>query len=748
MAALLGVVIPIHSIQAQVLEEVIVTAQKREQTLQEVGISVTALSGDQLRDLGYLNAQEVTAMAPGVSTIQPNGPSNYAIAIRGVAQNDFVSNQESPVSLYVDEVYISQMSGAGFLLFDMERVEILRGPQGTLFGRNATGGLAHYITRKPSDTLDGYMSLTYGDNDQINFEGAVGGAITDGIAGRLSFATRNHDGYIENRVLGKDINNADDIAVRGQLLFDLSEKGSLLLNGRYYDQDIRTGFFENVSSVTDASGLGVYDPTGFNFNGYRDNDGDVYAGDYDRFGGQEMEVWGATATLTWDFDNFTLTSITDYQDIFRDYFEDSDASPIADFNFYLVTDAQQFSQEVRFNGETERTRWVGGVYYLDIDIEDANGAETPLAGLLGDEALIDENGNYFGNDNPYQVDTESFSVFGQIEYDFTPQLTGIVGVRWISEKKSEDYAMNFVLFDPASKLRNGNPNIIDINPDNDTESIGTFSGSLDDDLWSAKLQLDWRPNDDLLVYASYNRGVKGAGFNAPLDITDGGFVEVIDNLDEEMVFKEETLNAYEVGFKATLMNGLARLNGAVYYYDYEDFQAFKIIGLSTFIFNADAENKGFELELQTTPVAGLDVLLGVGYVDADIQDADLGIGLGPQDTKPVQSPKWNLNGLVRYEWPALGGKLALQADAQYRSKHHFSLTRAEASTENGYTVANARVAYRSGDDRWELAAHVSNFTDEEYLVQTFDLAGVLGMTEQYYGMPRWWGFTASYQFGN
>ena len=128
--------------------------------------------------------------------------------------------------------------------------------------------------------------------------------------------------------------------------------------------------------------------------------------------------------------------------------------------------------------------------------------------------------------------------------------------------------------------------------------------------------------------------------------------------------------------------------------------------------------------------------------------ADLGIGLGPQDTKPVQSPKWNLNGMVRYEWPALGGRLAVQADAQYRSKHHFSLTRAEASTENGYTVANARVAYRSGDDRWELAAHVSNFTDEEYLVQTFDLAGVLGMTEQYYGMPRWWGVTASYQFGN
>ena len=141
---------------AQVLEEVIVTAQKREQQAQDVGIAITAFTGDQLDALGFVNAQQVSAMAPGVSTVQPNGPSNYAIAIRGVAQNDFISNQESPVSVYIDDVYLSQMSAAGFMLFDMARVEILRGPQGTLYGRNATGGLVHYITRKPSDEISGY----------------------------------------------------------------------------------------------------------------------------------------------------------------------------------------------------------------------------------------------------------------------------------------------------------------------------------------------------------------------------------------------------------------------------------------------------------------------------------------------------------------------------------------------------------------------------------------------------------------
>ena len=256
MAALIGVTAaPVH---AEVLEEVVVTAQKREQSLQDVGISVTAFTGEQLTALGYTNAQEVTALAPGVSTIQPNGPANYAIAIRGVAQNDFISNQESPVSIYIDDVYLSQMSSAGFMLFDMDRVEILRGPQGTLYGRNATGGLVHYVSRKPTAEFDGYAQLTGGYYDQVKFEGAMGGAITDRILGRVSVATHHNDGYVDNRVLGEDINNANDFAGRVQLQFDINEDIDFLFNARGSISQIRTGFFENVT--------GDFDPnTGYGF---------------------------------------------------------------------------------------------------------------------------------------------------------------------------------------------------------------------------------------------------------------------------------------------------------------------------------------------------------------------------------------------------------------------------------------------------------------------------------------------------
>ena len=752
--------------RAEVLEEVVVTAQKREQNIQDVGISVSAFTGDQLQQLGYTNAQEVTALAPGVSTIQPNGPSNYAVAIRGVAQNDFISNQESPVSIYIDDVYLSQMSSAGFMLFDMERVEILRGPQGTLYGRNATGGLVHYVSRKPTAEREGYAQLTGGYYDQVKFEGAAGGALTDRILGRVSVATHHNDGYVRNRVLGDDINNANDYAGRLQLEFDLRDDLTFLFNARGSLQQIRTGFFEYVTASFDpATGNGFNTPGQPNpFSGYSDNDGDVFAGDYDRFGHQDMETYGFSGTFNWDIsDKLQLVSISDYQSVKRDYAEDSDAAPFADFNFFQATDAEQLSQEFRLLGTEDRMRWVAGFFYLHVDVQDANGAETPLTtafvnpvlgGLPGPlidgptgafGAVAEGDGTFLGNDNPYRTITNSWSLFGQVEYDIATDWTGIVGFRWIDEHKKHRFHNNFVDFQPGTTWRNGNPNIV--------ANLGAYKGTWDEGMWSAKAEIDWRPTDDALLYLSWNRGVKGGGFNAPLDVTDyfgvfgpaGGLIPLTD---DNMRFDEETLDAFEGGFKLSMFGGLARLNGSAYYYDYRDYQAFQIIGLTTFIFNADAETHGFELEFQASPIEGLDFMAGVGYIDVTIKDVDLD-GDGPggaQDTQPVQSPKWNVNGLLRYQWPFWQGNLAVQADFQYRSKHFFSLTRAPASTQTGYAIGNARLSYTTADDVWQAAVFVNNIADEEYLVQTFDLGAVLGMTEQFYGLPRWVGGSVGYSF--
>jgi iron complex outermembrane receptor protein len=709
---------------ANVLEEVTVTAQKREQSVQDVGIAVSAMTGDQMEALGYDSAQHVTAMAPGVSTIQPNGEANYAIGIRGVANSDFTTNVESPVAIYLDEVYISQMSGAGFSLFDMERVEILRGPQGTLFGRNATGGLAHFISRKPGEELNGYAKVTVGDYGQFKFEGAVGGPITETLSGRLSVSTHDNDGYITNR-LGEDLNNAEDRSLRAQLLWQPSDELEVLLSLRGAEQDIRTGFFENVSSQLP----GQLTPDQPNpVLGYIDNDGDVYAGDYDDPGFNDLETRGYTVTAKWDNDNFTLTSITDFSTVERRYIEDSDASPVSLFNFFLTTDAEQFSQEIRIDGETDTMKWVGGVYYLDLDIQDSNGAIT--APFIG---AVPTPGAEGGFQNPYSTQLQSISAFGQIEMPISDTVTFIAGARVINDDKDFEYSINVVEFlQPDIRGVDAPSNVIQL------DQLASYSASRSDTEFSGRLALDWTPNDDTLIYVSWNRGVKGSGFNAPIFPVNppGGYN------DETLSYGPEQLDAFEVGAKLDFADGLARLNIAVYYYDYADYQAFNIIGLDTLTTNAEAESTGFEIELQASPTEGLDMLFGIAYNNIDVTLPD------GSRTESVQSPEVMANAMIRYGMEIGGGELAFQTDWNYRGEHYFALTQLPNVTEDGYFVGNVSVSYTSPDDTWVASAFIENVTDEEYLVQTFDLStdAVFGITEQYYGRPQWWGVSLKYNF--
>ena len=739
-------------------DEVIVTAQKREESAQDVGISITTLSGEQMKSLGYTNAQEVTALAAGVATLQPNGEANYAVGIRGVANNDFTTNVESPVAIYVDETYISQMSGAGFLLFDIDRVEILRGPQGTLFGRNATGGLVHYLTVKPTaEEFSGYGSFTYGNFDRWKAQGAVNMPLSDTLSARLSLATHQGDGYAHNRLNpDKDLNNANESAGRLQVRFQPSDNFDMLLNARFGNQNIRTGFFEYASAIFPTGELtpGVPNP---DLGDYVDLDGDIYAGDYDFTGHNETNTEGYTGRIDWNLGFAKLTSITDFQSVERDYIEDSDASPVNYFNFFLTTDSEQFSQEVRLAGGEEKLKWVFGFYYLDIDINDSNGAKATglFDALFGPVSVAGFNGVR----NPYTLDTRSWSLFGQFDYALTDQLTLIGGVRYINEKKDYRYD-NFASLFPEDIGSGLDPRIVDVGP-----AFPTFVDSRHDTNFAARAQLNWTPTDGILAYASWNRGVKSGGFNAPLLPTP------IFVTPEFLTYDPEKLDAYEVGVKLDL--GRARLNASGYYYDYKNCQAFSILGLDTFTLNADCTNKGFEVELEGSAAKGLDYHFGVGFTDSEVtdipgvtEDAIVVDNSGPTPVtltlpaivpggkqRPVQTPKWNLNGLVRYEFPVEGvGNIALQMDGQYRSEHFFALTNFDASRENGYFVGNASVTWTAPGEMWSVRGFVQNMTQSKYLVQTFDLSGSLsngglfGLVEQYYGRPRTYGVNLNVSF--
>lgn len=750
-----------------VLEEVTVTAQKREQSAQDVGISISTQSGDQMRALGYTNAQEAIALSAGVSILQPNGEANYAIGIRGVANNDFTTNVESPVSIYTDEVYISQMSGAGFLLFDVDRMEVLRGPQGTLFGRNATGGLVHYITVKPNtEELNGYGSITYGKFNRLQLQGALGVPLSDTMAIRASVATHQGDGYVKNRLSPQsDLNNANETAGRLQLLFRPTEDLNILLNARFGQQDIRTGFFEYVSAVL-PTGEATPGVPNDDLGGYVDTDGDVYAGDYDTPGHNELDTRGYSGTVKWNLDFATLTSITDYQTVKRDYIEDSDASPVDYFQFFLTTDAEQFSQEIRLNGEADRLKWVTGFYYMDLEVRDSNGGITrglfnalANAGVFGDEAIgltVDDLG-FNGIRNPYATDTETWSLFGQLEYSLSDRIALIGGFRWIDEKKSHLYH-NFLVSFPDTSTSGLDPNATIVG---DALPASPFSDDRKDGNWSARLQVNFTPADNMLLYTSWNRGVKSGGYNAPLLPSDFALTRPF------MTYDPEKLDAYEAGFKWDSEGHRLRVNGSAYYYDYNNYQAFSIIGLDTATLNAQAEVKGFELEVHAALMDGLDVQLGAAYIDAEVTDvpgltADVDVdGDGIVDVaallpgatvRPVQTPQWNLNGQVRYEFDIGQGSLALQADGNYRAKHHFALTNFPASTESSYFIANASVTWLSENEDWSMRFFVQNLTDKEYVVQTFDLSGTVtngglfGLIEQYYGRPRTWGVNLSYSF--
>ncbi len=277
--------------------------------------------------------------------------------------------------------------------------------------------------------------------------------------------------------------------------------------------------------------------------------------------------------------------------------------------------------------------------------------------------------------------------------------------------------------------------------DFDQASVGDLAEH-DDNSVSGKVELDFKPNDDMLLYASVSRGTKSAGFNV-------GFLDqnliFASNTVETIPFGEETLTSYEVGLKSTWGEGRTRFNAAAFYYDYEDFQTFQFELLNQIIFNTDAEVTGGELELQTSPGEGWDIGLGLAVLDANAKDIPSPSGV-LREREMVAAPDIAANAMVRYEWPMLAGRFAVQGTVTHQQDIYYDIQNVPVSFEDGYTVGNLRLSYENDDSPWEVAAFVDNVTDEEYLVYTFDFTGTFGFNQLAYGKPRWAGVSFRYNF--
>jgi len=750
------------------LDEFMVTAQRREQNLQDVGISVTAFSARQIQEMNFVNTTDITYMTPNLNFTVPQAESSQInFFLRGVGLNDFADAQENPVAVYVDDVYKPAMGGLSQQLFDIERIEVLRGPQGGLFGRNTTGGVIHYVSVRPSDEFNGYADAYYGDYNQLNAQGAVGGPLTDGLMGRVSLAYNAHDGWTENRVPGvQDYNGADSYAGRAQLLYEPSDRIEILLSGSYSNNDTEVGAWQHESTMPSADGnQSLPLPADQNFwgscpgcdaFGYQDTDGDPWAGDYDRPGRVEVENTTAHLNVGWTIGELQLTSITAYTNVQRLQEEDSDMNPFLgagqQLSFIAPTfaaDTDTISQEFRVARESERFRWLGGFYYFDNDVDGHYTLNTEAIGFVEMDAI-------------YTQKTESWDLFGQVEYDFAEKWTIIAGMRYTDEEKTLDFSnidssgitafcstqpdpQAVGCFNPAptpiSPWRPA-PDYMILFNESTTSTVGDLA-KLSDDYFTGKLELDFTPTDNVLLYASYSRGKKSPGFN-------NGFLDTTqvfgDNPLPTIPFGSETLDAYEVGVKSTIF-GNTRVNAAAFYYDYQDFQTFQWLILNQVIFNADAEVYGGELEIDSRPIDGLTLQLGVGLLDATAKDIPTVTGDALVDRHMVGAPDLSINGLVRYEWPMASGTMALQGWGNYQSEIWYDIQNHPVANENGYTVINFRASYTAGSGAWEVYGFLNNAFEEEYKSYTFDFTSLFGFNQQAAGLPQWWGIGARLNFG-
>ena len=739
-----------------VIEEIVVTAQKREQSLQDVGIAVTAFSGEQLEAFGFENSTDIIAYSPGVSLAGDIGGQRAIYNIRGVVQNDYADHAEAPVAVYVDGTYLASTQAQTFGLYDVDRVEVLKGPQGTLFGRNATGGLVNTITAKPTEEFEAYFEVTGATFEQLRLEGAVSGALTDGARGRLSFLRNTQDEILENIYTGTDARgdtgtpgggedgyNDDSTALRAQLEFDIGNKGTFLISGNWADTTKSEGPYQSVGATqvrrADDETIDVIraedDPmncdiikAGACIDGNSDGKvtrpvagGDFFGNAPDPDGSgplvnkdfafddqNQIGSWGITGQLDYDLGWAEFVSVTDYKNFTRTVGLDSDQTPTAGLIFQSDGDTDQFSQELRLSGGDDRLNWIGGVYFLDIDIDFIQGlAET--ASMIADFGIAGREVNTVTN-----LKTRSSSIFGQIDYALTDALTLVGGVRIIREEKDFEAVI--------SNYANTDDRVIETDANTITAELAQLDTENNETLWSGKIQLEYSPTDQSLYYFGVNRGVKAGSFNAPLF---GGL----------SAYDPEVLWAYEAGMKKTLLNGLARVNASVYYYDYEDYQSFTFADNSSAVTNEQAEYIGAEIELFLTPTENLDIVIGGSYTDATIKDLKIAAGTFMDRTPPF-TPEWQASGLFRYTWPMFSGSMSAQVSFTYQSSFFITPRNFTADRFDEYVVADARLTWNSANGLWDLVGYVDNLTDDDHSVIGFDVSGFYGTNQESYAKPR------------
>lgn len=743
------------------IEEVIVTARKRAEGVQATPIAITALSATQLQQRSLTNLVEVGAYVPNVvmntSPSSSGGGNNAQIYIRGVGQSDFLFTTDPGVGIYVDGVFHPRTLGGVMDLLDLERVEVLRGPQGTLFGKNTIGGAISLTSQKPTGDGSGYLEATTGRFNRLDIRGSYDVAISDTLAAKVSVSSKNRDGYGKRLEFGTDEvidESGDENATSGRLAlrWTASEDVTVDFSADYTRErekgvPVVLSFYDDTGEFGGLGGLWnalVGGPGGLVMSS------DFIIGNrYDSYatGGNRntLDSYGFSMDIDWVIDeNLSFRSISAYREMDAFFNSDTDGSPLQFTETDQAQDQNQISQEFQLIGTAfeDRLDWMLGVFYFDEFGRDDNqvrlisglyDALEALPGTLNGSPLSAPTAPG-GPGNPInvlldvdldvfnEIDIKSYAAFTQGTFQVSDKVSITGGARYSYEKK--DYFLNHVRHN-ANVPTVGNTTV------SDSWSSFTPMGSI-----------DYKVNDDLLAYFSVTKGFKSGGFNGR-PITEGQ----VDSFDPESVL------SYELGFKSDWFENRLRLNAAAFIADYSDMQLGSISADSSGnlvlrIQNAGkAEIKGFELEMQARPSANFDIIGSLGYVDFQIKELAPGVVELTLDTKSPKAPEWNASLGMQYTWDVSSDAiLSIRGDWTYQSKTFQDVQNTEIIAADGYSVFNARLVYENFENGWELALFGTNLADKEYVVNGYQTLTSFGTGNLIYGRPREWGLSLKKRF--
>jgi iron complex outermembrane receptor protein len=723
------------------LGEIVVTAERRAEPEQDVPIAMDVLTSDDLRQLGVKSANDVLDQLVNVSEIQET-QANYNYFIRGVGTADYQLNMIPSVGIYLDQVYLSSPYLTSFSLFDTERVEVLRGPQVSLYGRNTTGGAINFITRHPdpSEGINGYLTAGYGRNQEFDVQGALGVPLSDTTAIRVAVTSTTRDGIFHDVTTGTDEDTIDRQAGRAELLWKPDDDLSVLLNvhggvSRSDGTPYRIVGFLNPTEQYTANGKPIpcdvpetqlsplYSATCADASGFvRPNTSwsDVYNNVPFREG---VTVAGSNAKVDWHWNSVTFSSITAYDYTAVQHGEDTDGSPSTLFMFFQDGTQGDYSQEFRvLSSSARRLRWLVGMYGFYEDEHDATATRrVPSIPPVGTVTIIPST-------RVHQYD-KLYSPYAKVDYDLRHNVTLSVGGRWNSESISGN--------DLAAVLCGGGtggpPSCPYLNPDTYIgfkvlsqlpvlTSLPVAQLGLHQNTWGGHVGLDWKPKKGMLLYASVSRGIKSGGYSIAAE-------QAFEGLAAQPV-QPEVLLAYEMGMKSQWMDHSLQLNTAAFYYDWTDLQSFEpLLNPATGVAEPQLLNVpkaslvGGELDADWIPARSWLVELALGLLHSRVDNSGLIAGVSKGNELP-STPHATLTGLLRKDIRVGSGELALQAIYRYQSWVTFDLGNSPALSEGGYGILNSRASYTFGPSgEYDISLWGDNLTDAKYCTSMSSLSG-------------------------